>query len=146
MGQNMCPVGWPLHSHTGQQEQRVQWDPCSVRLLPSSLKEATRERRQGGKPPTTYHVQASTPLGKLRSPRIWQSKPWVDMTLQARDMAVFVLGAVVLWHFTIKCCNFTKSNRKKRRHVFLSLKEPQELKNNCFQNHDQQNLWHRLPY
>lgn len=33
--------------------------------LPTSLKEATRKRRQGGKPPTAYHVQDSTPIGKL---------------------------------------------------------------------------------
>ncbi|KAJ8394728.1 hypothetical protein AAFF_G00043280 [Aldrovandia affinis] len=33
--------------------------------LPSSLKEATRERRQGGKPPTIYHVEDNTPVGKV---------------------------------------------------------------------------------
>lgn len=33
--------------------------------LTSSLKEATRERRQGGKPNTAYHVEDSTPVGKV---------------------------------------------------------------------------------
>ena len=33
--------------------------------LPTSLKEATRERRQGGKPATAYHVEDNTPVGKV---------------------------------------------------------------------------------
>ena len=33
--------------------------------IASSLKEATRKRRQGGKPPTTYHVEDNTPIGKV---------------------------------------------------------------------------------
>jgi len=33
--------------------------------LPTSLKEATRERRQGGKPATAYPVEDNTPVGKV---------------------------------------------------------------------------------
>lgn len=32
--------------------------------LPTSLKKATRDRRQGGKLLTTYHVEDSTPVGE----------------------------------------------------------------------------------
>jgi len=33
--------------------------------LPTSLKKATRERREGGKPATTYYVEDNTSVGKV---------------------------------------------------------------------------------
>ena len=40
--------------------------------LPTSLKEATRERRQGGKPATAYHVEDNTPVGKVSAKQFLQ--------------------------------------------------------------------------
>ena len=33
--------------------------------LPTSQKEATRDRRQGSRPATAYHVKDKTPVGKI---------------------------------------------------------------------------------
>lgn len=38
--------------------------------VPHSLKEATRERRQVDKPPATYHVEDSTPVGKVSAKQL----------------------------------------------------------------------------
>ena len=41
--------------------------------LPISLKEATRERRRGGKPTTAYHVEDNTPVGKVSAKQFLSS-------------------------------------------------------------------------
>ena len=46
--------------------------------LPSSLKEATREKRQGGKPPTKYHVEDNTPVGKVSAKQFLSSTSTKD--------------------------------------------------------------------
>ena len=46
--------------------------------LPTSLKEATRERRQGGKPTTAYHVADNTPVGKVSAKQFLSSNTTKD--------------------------------------------------------------------
>ena len=67
MDQNMCmwadPFTVTLDSKVKDYDEiHIVFDRYN---LTSSLKESTRERRSGGKPPTTYHVKDNTPVGKV---------------------------------------------------------------------------------
>jgi len=46
--------------------------------LPTSLKEATRERRHGGKPATAYRVADNTPVGKVSAKQFLSSNTTKD--------------------------------------------------------------------
>jgi len=46
--------------------------------LPTSLKEATRERRHGGKPATAYHVADNTAVGKVSAKQFLASTTTKD--------------------------------------------------------------------
>jgi hypothetical protein len=60
--------------------------------LPTSLKEATRERRQGGKPATAYHVEDSTPVGKVTA------KQFLSSTSTKDELTVYLAKKAVV-HF-----------------------------------------------
>lgn len=46
--------------------------------IPTSLKEATREKRQGGKPATAYHVTDNTPVSKMSAKQFLSSTTTKD--------------------------------------------------------------------
>jgi len=52
--------------------------------LPTSLKEATRERRQGGKPATAYHVEDNVPVGKV------SAKQFLSSTTTKNELTVYL--------------------------------------------------------
>ena len=60
--------------------------------LPSSLKEATRQRRQGGKPATSYHVVDNTPVGKV------SAEQFLSNTTTKDELMVY-LAKKALLHF-----------------------------------------------
>ena len=57
--------------------------------LPTSLKEATRERRQGGKPATAYHVEDNTPVGKVSAKQFLSSTTTKDVYLAKKALHHF---------------------------------------------------------
>ena len=57
--------------------------------LPTSLKEATRERRQGGKPATAYHVDNNTPVGKVSAKQFLSSTTTKDVYLAKKALHHF---------------------------------------------------------
>ena len=60
--------------------------------LPTSLKEATRERRQGTRPVTAYHVEDNTPLGKV------SAKQFLSSTTTKDELTVY-LAQKALHHY-----------------------------------------------
>ena len=73
--------------------------------LPTSLKEATRERRQGGKPATAYHVEDNTPVGKV------SAKQFLSSTTTKDELTVY-LGKKALHHFEKKQKIFIVTSRQ----------------------------------
>lgn len=63
--------------------------------LTSSLKESTRERRQGGKPPTTYYVKDNTQVGKV------SVKKFLSRNSTKDELTVY-LAEKALQHFHTK--------------------------------------------
>ncbi|KAL5007723.1 hypothetical protein ScPMuIL_016529 [Solemya velum] len=60
--------------------------------LPTSLKETTRERRQGTRPVTVYHVEDNTPVGKL------SAKQFLTSTVTKDELTVY-LASKALHHY-----------------------------------------------
>ena len=60
--------------------------------IASSLKEATRKRRQGGKTPTSYHVEDNTPIGKVSEKQLLSS-------IHTKDELTVHLAKKALQHF-----------------------------------------------
>ncbi|KAJ8401582.1 hypothetical protein AAFF_G00378990 [Aldrovandia affinis] len=73
--------------------------------LPSSLKEATWERCQGGKPPTTYHVEDNTPVGKVSAKQFLSSA-------STKDELTVYLANKALQHFQGKPKVFIVTSRQ----------------------------------
>ena len=73
--------------------------------LPTSLKEATRERRQGGKPATAYHVEDNTPIGKV------SAKQFLSSTTTKDEQTVY-LAKKALHHFDGKPKIFIVTSRQ----------------------------------
>lgn len=73
--------------------------------LTSSLKESTRERRQGGKPPTTYHVKDNTPVGKVSVKQFLSSN-------STKDELTVYLAEKALQHFHTKPKVFIVTSRQ----------------------------------
>ena len=70
----------------------------------TSLKEATRKRRQGGKPATAYHVEDSTPVGKV------SAKQFLSCTSTKDELTVY-LAQKALRHFQEKPEAFIVTSR-----------------------------------
>jgi len=73
--------------------------------LPTSLKEATRERRQGCKPATAYHVEDNTPVGKV------SEKQFLSSTTTKDELTVY-LAKKALHHFEGKPKMFIVTSRR----------------------------------
>lgn len=85
--------------------------------LPTSLKEATRERRQGGKPATAYHVEDNTPVGKV------SAKQFLSSTTTKDELTVY-LAKKALHHFEGKPKIFIVTSRQ---NVFSNCMDVQHL-------------------
>ena len=73
--------------------------------IASSLKEATRKRRQGGKPPTTYHVEDNTPIGKVSEKQFLSG-------ISTKDELTVYLAEKALQHFQGKPNVFIITSRQ----------------------------------
>ena len=71
----------------------------------SSLKEATRKRRQGGKPPTTFHVEDNTPIGKVSEKEFLSG-------IHTKDQLTVYLAKKALQHFQGKPNIFIITSRQ----------------------------------
>jgi len=60
----------------------------------TSLKESTRERRQGGKPVITYHVADNTPVGKVSAKQFLSSTTTKDELIDVR-CSLFTIFMVI---------------------------------------------------
>lgn len=73
--------------------------------LPISLKESTRERRQGSKPAITYHVEDQTPVGKV------STKQFLSSTATKDELTVYLAHKAVM-HFEGKSTVFIATSRQ----------------------------------
>jgi len=73
--------------------------------LPTSLKEATRNRRQGDKPATAYHVTDNTPFSKM------PAKQCLSSTTTKDELTVY-LAKKALHHFEGKAKHFIVTSRQ----------------------------------
>jgi len=73
--------------------------------LPTSLKEATRNRRQGGKPATAYHVTDNTPISKM------SAKQFLSSTTTKDQLTVY-LAKKALRDFEGKLKDFIETSRQ----------------------------------
>ena len=71
----------------------------------SSLKEATRERRQGGKPSTAYHIEDNTPIGKISVKQCLSSS-------STKDELTVYLAQKILHHFEKRSETFIVTSRQ----------------------------------
>jgi len=81
-------VQWTGYFTATLDSKRSDYDEVHLDLdrydLPTSLKEATRHRRQGEKPETAYHVTGNTPLSKM------SAKQFLSSTTTKDELTVYL--------------------------------------------------------
>lgn len=100
---------WAEYFNTALDKMSGQFEEVHLEFdrydLPISLKESTRERRQGSKPAITYHVEDQTPIGKV------STKQFLSSTATKDELTVYLAHKAVM-HFEGKSTVFIATSRQ----------------------------------
>ena len=100
---------WADHFNTTLESKTKGYDEVHLVFdrydVSTSLKEATRERRQGGKPATAYHVEDKTPIGKV------SAQQFLSCTSTKDELTVY-LSQKAFHHFEREAKTFIVNSRQ----------------------------------